>query len=202
MIVDPILLLAFVPAGLALNVTPGPDMMFCLAQGLRGGARCGWAAATGVALGGMVHVLLAGLGLGALVAALPGAFDVIRWGGAAYLAWIAWKTLRTPIAGSDAPPMVPARAARQGFVVNITNPKFILFVLAFVPQFIDPTRAVLPQFLVYGVLMSLGGMMVNGLVGQFSGRLRRRLEGGTRTERALRYGCATLFGGLALRLAI
>ncbi|WP_421905387.1 LysE family translocator [Mameliella sp.] len=202
MIVDPILMLAFIPAGLALNVTPGPDMMFCLAQGLRGGARCGWAASSGVALGGMLHVLLAGLGLGALVAALPGAFDVIRWAGAAYLAWIAWKTLRTPIAGSDAPPLAPVQAFRQGFVVNITNPKYILFVLAFVPQFIDPAMAVLPQFLVYGLLMSIGGVTVNGLVGQFAGRLRRRLEGGTRTERALRYTCATLFGGLAVRLAV
>lgn len=202
MIVDPILLLAFIPVGLALNVTPGPDMMFCLAQGLRGGARCGWAASAGVALGGMVHVLLAGLGLGALVAAVPGAFDVIRWGGAAYLAWIAWKTLRTPIAGSDAPMMVPAKAAKQGFVVNITNPKFILFVLAFVPQFIDPTLPVLPQFLIYGLLMSTGGLVVNGLVGQFAGQMRRHLHGGTTTERALRYACATLFGGLAVRLAI
>ncbi|SNS07781.1 LysE family translocator [Antarctobacter heliothermus] len=202
MIADPILLLAFIPVGLALNATPGPDMMFCLAQGLRGGARCGWAASAGVALGGMVHVLLAGLGLVALVAAVPGAFDVIRWGGAAYLAWIAWKTLRTPIAGSDAPVMVPARAARQGFVVNITNPKFILFVLAFVPQFIDPTLPVLPQFLIYGLLMSTGGLLVNGLVGQFAGQMRRYLHSGATTERALRYGCATLFGGLALRLAI
>ncbi|WP_323769442.1 LysE family translocator [Antarctobacter sp.] len=202
MIVDPILLLAFIPAGLALNVTPGPDMMFCLAQGLRGGPRCGWAASAGVAMGGMVHVLLAGLGLGALVSALPGAFDVIRWGGAAYLAWIAWRTLRTPIAGSDAPVMVPSKAARQGFVVNITNPKFIFFVLAFVPQFIDASLPVLPQFLAYGALMATGGLLVNGLVGQFSGRLRRKLEGGSKTERALRYGCATLFGGLAVRLAI
>lgn len=202
MIVDPILLLAFVPAGLALNVTPGPDMMFCLAQGLRGGARCGWAASGGVALGGMLHVLLAGLGLGALVAALPGAFDAIRWGGAAYLAWIAWKTLRTPIAGSDAPPLVPGQALRQGFAVNITNPKYILFVLAFVPQFIDPLQPVLPQFLVYGVLMSAGGLVVNGLVGQFAGQMRRYLQGGTTTERGLRYACAALFGGLAVRLAV
>ncbi|MGP6087232.1 LysE family translocator [Antarctobacter jejuensis] len=202
MIIDPLLLLAFIPAGLALNVTPGPDMMFCMAQGLRGGARCGWAASSGVALGGMVHVLLAGLGLGALVTALPGAFDVIRWGGAAYLAWIAWKTLRTPIAGSDAPALLPARALRQGFVVNITNPKFILFVLAFVPQFIDPVLPVLPQFLIYGLLMSTGGLIVNGLVGQFAGQMRRHLHGGTTTERTLRYACATLFGGLALRLAV
>ncbi|SMX37748.1 LysE family translocator [Maliponia aquimaris] len=202
MIVDPVMLLAFVPASLALNVTPGPDMMFCLAQGLRGGPRCGWAASAGVTVSGMVHVLLAGLGLGALVAALPGAFDVIRWGGAAYLAWIAWKTLRTPLAGVEAAPLSLARAARQGFVVNMTNPKFILFVLAFVPQFVNPAGHVLAQFLVFGAIMGGGGLVVNGLVGQFAGRLRRHLKGGTRTERGLRYVCAALFGGLALRLAV
>ena len=202
MSVDPLLLLAFIPAGLALNVTPGPDMMFCLAQGLRGGARCGWAASGGVALGGMVHVLLGGLGLGAVVVALPGAFDLIRCGGAAYLAWIAWRTLRRPIAGSDAPALSPGQALRQGFMVNITNPKVILFVLAFVPQFIDPALPVLPQFGIYGLLMSTGGLIVNGLIGQFAGQMRRYLRGGTATERGLRYGCATLFGGLAVRLAV
>ncbi|MFW2587902.1 LysE family translocator [Sagittula sp. SSi028] len=202
MIVDPVMLLAFLPAGLALNITPGPDMLFCMAQGLRGGARCGWAASAGVSAGGIVHVVLAGLGLGALVAALPGAFDVIRWAGAAYLAWIAVRTLRTPLAGVDAPPLGARDAARQGFVVNLTNPKFILFVLAFVPQFVDPSRAVLPQFLIFGSMMALGGLVVNGLVGQFAGRLRAHLQGGTRTERGLRYFCATLFGGLALRLAL
>lgn len=201
MTIDPLMLLAFLPASLALNITPGPDMLFCMAQGLRGGPRCAWAASAGVASGGMVHVLLAGLGLGALVAAMPGAFDVIRWGGAAYLAYIAWKTLRTPLAGVDAPALSPSRAARQGFVVNMTNPKFILFVLAFVPQFVDPSGNVLAQFLILGSMMGVGGLLVNGLVGQFAGKLRAHLKGGTRTERGLRYGCATLFGGLALRLA-
>ncbi|MBP0482644.1 LysE family translocator [Sagittula salina] len=199
--VDPVMLLAFLPAGLALNITPGPDMLFCMAQGLRGGPRCGWAASAGVASSGMLHVAVAGLGLGALVAALPGAFDVIRWAGAAYLAFIAWKTFRTPLAGVDAPPLSPVRAARQGFVVNLTNPKFILFVLAFVPQFVNPEGPVLAQFLILGAMMSAGGLVVNGLVGQFAGRLRRHLQGGTRTERGLRYACGTLFGGLALRLA-
>lgn len=202
MIVDPVMLLAFLPAGLALNITPGPDMLFCMAQGLRGGPRCGWAASVGVAASGMIHVLLAGLGLGALVAAIPGAFDVIRWAGAVYLAWIAYKTFRTPLAGGDAPPLSPARAARQGFVVNATNPKFILFVLAFVPQFVNPAGHVLAQFLIFGTMMGIGALIVNGLVGQFAGKLRRHLQGGTRTERGLRYACGTLFGGLALRLAV
>ena len=79
--VDPLVLLAFIPAGLALNLTPGADMMFCLGQGLRSGPGAAMAANVGIAVGGMVHTLAAALGLGALLAAHPAAFDVIRWAG-------------------------------------------------------------------------------------------------------------------------
>ena len=202
MIVDPILMLAFIPAGLALNVTPGPDMMFCLAQGLRGGARCGWAASSGVALGGMLHVLLAGLGLGALVAALPGAFDVIRWAGAAYLAWIAWKTLRTPIAGSDAPPLAPGQAFRQGFVVNITNPKYILFVLAFVPQFIDPSRPAFAQFAIMeATFLALAAANV-AIWALLAGELRARFKRPATLRLVNRFGACFLIGAGLLTAAV
>ena len=80
--IDPLTLLAFVPAALALNLTPGADMMFCLGQGLRGGPKAALAADAGIALGAMIHVLIAGLGLGALVATSPWLFDAIRWAGA------------------------------------------------------------------------------------------------------------------------
>ncbi|WP_299935960.1 LysE family translocator [uncultured Pelagimonas sp.] len=202
MIIDPIVLLTFIPVGLALNITPGADMLFCLSQGLRGGARPGWAASAGVSAGAFVHTFLAGIGLGALVDAHPGAFDVIRWTGVSYLLYIAWKTLRTPIGSADAKPLTPRRAAWQGFVVNLTNPKVILFILAFVPQFVDPSRAVLPQFLIFGVMLAAGGLIVNGLVGQFAGNLRHRLTNGSMTERLTRWITATLFGGLAVRLAL
>ena len=75
---DAWVLLAFIPAALALNMTPGADMMFCFAQGLRGGARPAWAASLGISTGAMVHVTLAGLGLGALVAASPWVFGALR----------------------------------------------------------------------------------------------------------------------------
>lgn len=202
MIVDPIMILAFVPAGIALNITPGPDMLFCMAQGLRGGPRAGWAASAGITVGAFVHAALAGLGLSALVAAVPAAFDVIRWIGVAYLIYVAFKTLRSPLGGGDAPALHPMMAARQGFIVNMTNPKVILFILAFVPQFVDPSRAVLPQFLVFGTMMALGGLVVNGLVGQFAGKLRSRLTSGSPMERTLRWLTASLFGGLAVRLAL
>lgn len=200
--IDPVMLLAFLPAALALNLTPGADMMFCLAQGARGGARPALAASAGISSGAMVHVSLAGLGLGALVAGAPVVFDVIRWGGVAYLVWLAWKTLRTPLDPGDRPAVRPGRAFRDGLVVNLTNPKVILFILAFVPQFVDPARPVLPQFLIYGAVLALGGFVINGLVGVFSGGIGRRLAADPRADRWLRRASATIFGALALRLAL
>ena len=153
-------------SGLALNLTPGADMMFCLGQGLRGGPRAALAADAGIALGAMVHVSVAGLGLGALVTASPWLFDAIRWVGVAYLLWLAVSALREGAITPDVPQVRPSRAFREALVVNLTNPKVILFVLAFVPQFVDPARgAVLPQFLVLGLILSAGGLVVNGLVG-------------------------------------
>ena len=87
--VDPITLLAFAPAALALNFTPGADMMFCLGLGLRSGPRAAVAASAGISVGGMVHVTLAGLGLSALLSAFPWMFDMIRWIGVFYLVWLA-----------------------------------------------------------------------------------------------------------------
>ncbi|MGD9863220.1 MAG: LysE family translocator, partial [Pseudodonghicola sp.] len=169
--IDAVTLLAFVPAALALNVTPGADMMFCLGQGLRSGRGAAVAASAGISAGGMVHVLLAGLGLGAVVATLPGLFDVIRWVGVCYLLYLAWGAFRGGHAArSDRPAVSPLRAFRTGFLVNLTNPKVILFVLAFVPQFVRPEAGpVLGQFLVFGAVLSVGGFVVNSAVGLFAG---------------------------------
>jgi threonine/homoserine/homoserine lactone efflux protein len=198
-VIDPVLFLAFLPAALALNLTPGPDMLFSLAQGMRSGWPAGLKAAAGISTGVMVHVLLAGLGLGALVAAVPGVFDAIRWAGAGYLVWVAWRTLRTPFGGGDA--RASARPFRDGLIVNLSNPKVILFVLALVPQFADPARPVLPQFLILGAVLALGALAANGMVGATAGGLGRVLARDRRVERALRWATAGLFGGLAVRLA-
>ena len=79
--IDPVVLLTFIPAALALNMTPGADMMFCLGQGMRSGARPAVAASAGISAGSLVHVALAGLGLSAVVQTQPWLFDVIRWVG-------------------------------------------------------------------------------------------------------------------------
>ncbi|KUP91660.1 LysE family translocator [Tritonibacter horizontis] len=197
-------LVAFVPAALALNITPGADMMFCLGQGLKSGPRSAIAASLGVAFGGMAHVALAGLGVAAAVAALPGLFDVIRWVGVGYLLYLAWGAIRDPGAADAPGAVVPAaRAFRAGLMVSLTNPKVILFVLAFVPQFLRPEAgSVLGQFLVFGAIIGLGGVLVNGGIGVFAGRARAVFAGGHRAGRWMRRLTAGIFAGLALRLAL
>jgi threonine/homoserine/homoserine lactone efflux protein len=199
--IDPLTLLAFVPAALALNLTPGADMMFTLAQGMKAGPRAALAASAGIAVGGMIHVTVAGLGLGALVAAHPWLFDAIRWIGVAYLLALAWRSLTMP---ATLGPLVPAtrQAFRAALIVSLTNPKVILFVLAFVPQFIVPGAGpVLMQFLVLGAILSAGGLVVNGAVGLSAGRARGFL-GSARVSRWLGRLSGGIFMLLAVRLAL
>ena len=199
--VDALTLLAFVPAALALNLTPGADMMFCLGQGLRSGPRAALAASAGISAGALVHVTLAGLGLGALVAALPWALDLIRWLGVAYLLWLAVQTLRQAGKPRDTTPgMGGWRAFNTGFIVNLTNPKVILFVLALLPPFVVPEAGpVLAQFLTFGAVLALGGFVINGAVGVFAAGIGRRLAGG---GRVLGWISSGIFVALAARLAM
>jgi threonine/homoserine/homoserine lactone efflux protein len=201
--IDPITLLTFIPAALALNLTPGVDMMFCLGLGLRSGARPALAASAGISTGGMVHVTLAGLGLGAVIATLPWVFDVIRWVGVGYLLWLARGALSSsPLKGAKIAPKSALRAFRDGMFVNLANPKVILFVLAFIPQFIDPARGtILGQFLIYGLVLAIGGFLVNGGVGIFASSLGRKLTGSPRLTRGLGFTSAAIFTALAARLA-
>lgn len=203
MIVEPAVLLAFAGAGLALNLTPGADMMFTLGQGLRSGRRAAMAANAGIAVGGLVQTMLAGLGLGALVAAHPMAFDLIRWAGVAYLLVLAVQALRAgPVAGREVAVQGAGRVFVQAMVVNLLNPKVILFILALLPQFIDPARPVLAQFMVLGLVFATGGFVVNGLVGFFAGSIGQRLARSAMLARWLGRASALIFTGLAVRLAL
>ena len=200
--IDPVLFLAFVPAAIALNITPGPDMLFAMAQGLRGGRRAAVAAAGGIATGALINSCLAGVGLGALVAAEPAVFGVIRWVGAAYLLYLAIRTLRTPLAGGTDRRVRPSRAYRDGLIVNLSNPSVILFILALIPQFIDPARPIFPQFAIYGATMAATGFTVKAIVGSFAGSLGAWLARSAHVELWLRRVTAGIFGLLALRVAI
>mgnify|MGYP006073697565 CR=1 FL=1 len=198
--IDPIILLAFVPAALALNVTPGPDMMLCLAQGMHSGRPAAWAASAGVSAGSMVHVTIAGLGLGAVVAAFPWAFEAIRWIGVGYLLYLAFQAFRSTKVNARGAGMRPMQAFCAGLVTNLSNFKVIWFVLAFIPQFVVPEAGpVFLQFLAFGVMIALGGFFVNGTVGSYAGTLGAKLVS---SSKVLAYVTGSIYAALATRLAI
>ena len=198
--IDPIILLAFVPAALALNVTPGPDMMLCLAQGMHSGRPAAWAASAGVSAGAMVHVTLAGLGLGAVIAAFPWAFELIRWIGVAYLLYLAVQAFRSSKIKARGEGMRPFRAFRAGLFTNLSNFKVIWFVLAFIPQFVVPEAGpVFLQFLAFGAMIAFGGFVVNGMVGAYAGTLGSKL---VNSSKVLGYITGSIYTALAARLAV
>lgn len=198
-------LLIFIPAALALNLTPGNDMLFCLGQGMKSGPRAGMAASFGIAAGVLIHTLAAGIGLAALLAAHPGAFEAIRWGGVAYLVYLAIQAFRAPVA--LAAPQAAARnsawkAWRDAVIVSLLNPKVAVFVLAFLPQFVDPARgSTLLQFLVLGGILNAGGTLINLVVGGFAGSIGRWLAASRHAARAFQMLTGFVFLGLAARIA-
>ncbi|WP_299024999.1 LysE family translocator [uncultured Sulfitobacter sp.] len=198
--IDPVVLIAFLPAALALILTPGPDMMLCLAQGLRSDRTAAWAASAGISTGSMVHVTIAGLGLGAVVAAFPWAFEVIRWIGVCYLVYLAVQAIRPQPPHVKGKGMNPLRAFRAGLFTNLSNFKVIWFVLAFIPQFVVPSAGpVFVQFLAFGMMIAIGGFLVNGMVGAFAGSLGAKLLS---SSRVLGYVTGSIYAALAARLAV
>jgi RhtB (resistance to homoserine/threonine) family protein len=164
-------LLLFVAAGILLNLTPGPDVLYIVTNSLRSGAKAGVVAALGINAGCFVHIFAAALGVSALLAASAMAFTVLKWMGAAYLLWIGVKLLvaRAPQAHDDlraiarSQPALPlSQVFFGGFLTNALNPKVAIFFLAFVPQFIAPHaehKAV--AFIALGTLFNINSVFVN-----------------------------------------
>jgi threonine/homoserine/homoserine lactone efflux protein len=191
----------FIGASFLLYLTPGADMMFTIASGAAGGPRAGLAAAAGISLGVMFHVAAAAAGLAVLVAASPAMLDGVRYAGAAYLAYLAYASwtadpdLEKRKGRSDV-----WRAFRRGFLTNIMNPKVILFILAFLPQFTDPTIGpVWHQIVILGVILGIGGILTDGAYGVFAGLAAERVRKSTGVMHKV---SAVIFGGLAARLAL
>ena len=198
---DPVTIVTFMGAGILLNLTPGADVVFASACGMSGGWRAGIAAAFGISLGSLLHITLAAVGVSALLKAVPHAYDAIRYLGAAYLAYLAyksWVTKSVPDAGRSASSL--GRAIRRGFLTNALNPKVALFILAFLPQFTDPAIGpVWQQILILGVAFTTTGMVITStygaMAGVFGGTLRARFG-------VLNKITALIFGGLAARLVL
>lgn len=164
-------LLIFIAAGWLLNLTPGPDVLYIVANALRSGARAGVIAGLGITAGCFVHIFAAAIGVGALLATSAAAFTALKWLGAAYLVWIGFKMLRSkapkrPVDPSPAPALVSPANLKEvfmgGFWTNVLNPKVAIFFLAFVPQFIAADAVNKPlAFVLLGVLFNLNAIPVN-----------------------------------------
>ena len=199
----------FVVAGLLLNVTPGPDMAYIAARSAAGGFRDGAAATLGITGGCIVHTVAAAFGLSAWLATSAAAFEIVKWCGAAYLLYLGVKLLagsaRARPALGARPPLPPASAAkilREGFVINVFNPKVALFFLAFLPQFIAadaPAKAW--AFVLLGCLFNFNSLFVNLPVAWLASRAGRGLRESARAARWLTGAVGALFMLLAARLA-
>lgn len=198
---------AFLVAVLLILVAPGPDMAFMVASGLNGGRRAATRAALGITTGVSVYVLLTAAGLGAALTAAPTAVNVIRLAGALYLVYLAWTTWRT--AGSDvghngrAGHGVEHGVFRRGFLVNLANPKIVLFFTAFLPQFLgDVTGNPAVQLLMLGLVLQLLGLLVDLAVGYAAGTMRDRVLSRPPVRRALDRFSAGVYVSLAIVLLV
>jgi threonine/homoserine/homoserine lactone efflux protein len=199
-------LLAFVAAGLALNLTPGPDMTYVAARGAAGGRRAGVVSALGIGAGCLVHTAFVALGLAAVLAASAAAYQAIRWAGAAYLLYIAWRIWRQGNAPLRLEAPVSAGAWRvfaQGAVINVLNPKVALFFLAFLPQFVDPAADdVALRLVVLGAIFNLTGTAVNLAVGVMAGEAGRLFARRRAWWRWQNRAVALVLAALAARLVL
>ena len=169
----------FLAAATLLAVTPGPGIFYVLARTLAGGRREGALSAFGTFAGGFVHVVAAGFGLSAVLAASATAFMVVKYAGAAYLVWLGFRMIATRNVPMDEPAETGTtnHAFRQGVVTEILNPKTALFFLSFLPQFVSPALGhVVVQFLVLGVLSVSLNTTADLLVVFFAAPLGARLR--------------------------
>lgn len=148
-------LIAFTVAAVVLAVTPGPGMAYVVARTVAGGRREGLASCLGTGIGGMVHVLASAFGLSLIVAQSAWLFGLVKLVGAAYLIWLGIRLLSKPSGQPLQEPVIAQgvrRALAEGVVVEALNVKTALFFLAFLPQFVDPSAALIPQLCLLGTI--------------------------------------------------
>lgn len=200
-------LVLFTAACAVLTATPGPDMLLIASRSLSQGRAAGFLTYAGIATGSYLQAFATALGLSQLFVLVPMAYDILRWVGAAYLAWLAWTTLRArtslfaPSASKAAIPL--RRIYVQGLLTNLLNPKMALFMLALLPQFLRPDAgSVLLQVMVLATILNVMGFITNGLVILSASRLGHALATRPHLARLPQKLMGAVFGALALRLAL
>lgn len=191
----------FVAAALALLLVPGPAVLYIVARSVDGGRPAGLVSVLGIHAGTMVHIAFAAIGLSAILASSATAFSVVKWLGAAYLVWLGLQRLLARDEETVPLTVEPKRLSRifsQGLIVNVLNPKTALFFLAFLPQFVDPSRgAVWAQVMVLGAVFVVLGLCTDGVYALLSGTAGGWLQ---RKSASFRRGQRYVSGGVYLAL--
>ena len=188
-------------------LTPGPNMVYLISRTLCQGVKAGFTSFAGLVVGSMFYLACAAFGITALLFAVPWAYDALRFGGALYLAYLAWQAVRpggiSPFEVRALEPDNPRRLFLMGLLTNLLNPKQALFYLALLPQFIDEQQGqVLMQFLTLGVIQIFISFMGNGLVMLAAGVIARFLMQRPQWLIAQRWLMGTVLAGMSVRLAM
>lgn len=185
--------LGFLAASILIAVTPGPGAVISMSTGMRHGYWAALTAILGLQAAILVHLLIVALGLGAVLAASESAFLLVKFIGAAYLVWLGFQKWRAPVIPIDAnaPQIRRSGLFLQGVLVNLTNPKAIIFIAALVPQFVDPALAQVPQYGLIATTLCLTDLTVMSCYALAAVHLGRWLHDPVAIRRQNRF-----FGGL------
>jgi threonine/homoserine/homoserine lactone efflux protein len=203
---DPTLWGLFIAASVVLLLTPGPAVLFIVARSIEQGRAAGLVSVLGIHLGTIVHITAAAAGLSAIIVSSALAFGVVKYLGAAYLVWIGVRTLlaKDAVSGTPAVSAEPlSRVFRDGFLVNLFNPKTAIFFLAFLPQFVDPARGALHwQILILGATFMGLGIVSDGIFALAAGTAGDFLRRNGRILRCQRWFAGTSFICLGVTAAL
>jgi threonine/homoserine/homoserine lactone efflux protein len=195
----------FLATAMALLAIPGPAVLYVVTRSIEMGRAGGVASVAGITTGTIVHVALATAGLSSLILASRTAFDAVKYVGAAYLIVLGVRRLLTRTEDRVEPEAIPRtrrRAYTQGIVVNLTNPKTIVFIFAFIPQFVDPNaRHVWLQVLVLGLSFALLGFLSDNAYALAAGAVAERLRGSRKIARFERWFGGSVLIGLGIAAA-
>ncbi len=188
--------LAFFAASWAISISPGAGAVAAMSAGLTHGFARGYVLSFGLMLGIWTQLAVVAVGLGALIAASSVAFSIVKWLGVAYLVWLGiqqWRAPAVPLAATPASRGAKRRAlVLRGWIVNALNPKGTLFMLAVLPQFLDPSAALAPQYVVMGATLAFTDLVVMGGYTALASKVLRLLRT-PRQVRALNRGFGALF---------
>ncbi|NOT09447.1 MAG: LysE family translocator [Gemmatimonadales bacterium] len=199
-------LTGFVATAVVLLLIPGPGVLYIVARSLSQGQRAGLVSVLGLSAGALVHVTAATAGLSAILLTSAAAFDVVKALGAGYLIYLGMRTLfarRPPDGVEVSPPRSSYRLFTDGVVVSVLNPKIAVFFLAFLPQFVEPSRGPVPQqVLLLGLIYVVLALLTDSAYALLAGSLRHWLGGRVIQGPLPRYTSGVLYVGLGVSTAL